>query len=1108
MLYPDLQDVSIDTFGGYCPALPDAALPTGAASLAQDVAFPMGAVRSRGGLQNLAFLGARPAAGASINGLKTYLTPSGSHELMIWDSLGEMFFENPDGTLNLINSRPYTGLFYESQTLFGREYQAFFNSLGGFDIPRQWDGTNWDRVSQVGPGVAPQVTNFSPATTVIANAGGGSINIVGSPNGITFVLHFRQPNPPFYNIYYVTVNTTTPHGLNVNSITTLSGSTSTPNVNGAHSVLSVNSPTSFTFIFAQASGVTVNGGGGTVTGLSTSASLVRSAGVVTAQTSTPHNFAVGWQVQISGIANTTIGGGIAAVTRSGAGIVTVTTTTPHGLVANSLVAIVGVTNPDTSFNGTFTVATVPSPTTFTYAQAGTAESSGAGTGNVQDIWNTTAIILSIPTTQSFTYLQVGPDDSTTATGGASIVGQIVAGLHNVSVAFITRQGFITKPAPWAQFNAGGSQLGLVGNIATGPPNIQARLLLFTPTITPPATTGSFYSITSTMLIPDNTTTSAIVDFSDQVLISSFQADFLFTQLELGESAFMLPYNSRTAWLGERNKVQNMVNLTFDGGFGVVPPTGLPNGWTLDPTNGAGGSSAVANGIIPDWGDAYLITGDGATAIRGKITQSAFQDQLGVAIINSNTKYSVRARVRSGGGLSTGVLHINLQSTSGAFTTFGIVLPAASLTGNFQEFTAILTDPLPTPPTDLTLQVYADGTPTNGGGFIVDSIEVFPTGTPYNSSTARISHAFNPESFDGTLSQVQVRPGDGQQLRAGFPLRNNLYLAKDHYLCYVTDDGTNEPASWAVNEVSATVGICGPNAVDWNEEWAVFAERTGLWMCWGSDPVKITQEIQYDSSRTGKLSWASIDWTLGHTVWVRIDKINKMILVGVPLLGGGRTTFMLDYAWLEAAQDTASSPMVTYSAFTGKMLAHGRGRRWAVWNIQANSMWFAERNDGSSVPIFGNSVGNRKVYQQLDCSIQPNDDGVVVNGLWRSAGSPTSMEEQAMQFGAHRKLCGYMKFRAIGVGTLNLAISTTLRTTNLRNYSLQGVGTGYGVGGYGIGGYGGLGGPTGDGERPVNTHGERFYPQVGTSDVNSWFQLERLVLCIKKDATMPVRGITA
>jgi uncharacterized repeat protein (TIGR01451 family) len=59
------------------------------------------------------------------------------------------------------------------------------------------------------------------------------------------------------------------------------------------------------------------------------------------------------------------------------GIVTITTTGSHGLNIGQSITIAGVT--DASFNGTFTIQDVPSPTTLTYAQAGVTTTSGSGT---------------------------------------------------------------------------------------------------------------------------------------------------------------------------------------------------------------------------------------------------------------------------------------------------------------------------------------------------------------------------------------------------------------------------------------------------------------------------------------------------------------------------------------------------------------------------------------------------------------------------------------------------------------------------------------------------------------------------------------------------------
>jgi YVTN family beta-propeller protein len=57
--------------------------------------------------------------------------------------------------------------------------------------------------------------------------------------------------------------------------------------------------------------------------------------------------------------------------------VTITTTAAHGLTVNEQVKIAGVD--DSSFDGTFTVATVPSSTSFTYTQTGSDATSGNGT---------------------------------------------------------------------------------------------------------------------------------------------------------------------------------------------------------------------------------------------------------------------------------------------------------------------------------------------------------------------------------------------------------------------------------------------------------------------------------------------------------------------------------------------------------------------------------------------------------------------------------------------------------------------------------------------------------------------------------------------------------
>jgi hypothetical protein len=79
-------------------------------------------------------------------------------------------------------------------------------------------------------------------------------------------------------------------------------------------------------------------------------------------------------------------------------ITTITTSVAHGYSVNDSVTVTAVTNP--SVNGTFTIASVPTTTTFTYANTGTNIVSGADTGTVVFTYTT-------PTNQRFRFTQFG-----------------------------------------------------------------------------------------------------------------------------------------------------------------------------------------------------------------------------------------------------------------------------------------------------------------------------------------------------------------------------------------------------------------------------------------------------------------------------------------------------------------------------------------------------------------------------------------------------------------------------------------------------------------------------------------------------------------------------
>jgi hypothetical protein len=225
-------------------------------------------------------------------------------------------------------------------------------------------------------------------------------------------------------------------------------------------------------------------------------------------------------------------------------------------------------------------------------------------------------------------------------------------VHQVCVIFQTRQGYLTAPGPATSWTASGAKRAVVTNIPTGPSNVTARILCFTG-----AGGDSFFYVGSggslfsgNMIISDNTTTTATIDFSDEILLAGTNVDNMFRLVELGDCAGVIDYSERVFWWGERNRNDNFINLSFDGGFTGPSLPHYPLGWTPDPTFAPGGTDEQSFTV---WGAAYSIVGNGTTATRGLITQSAAKDSLGAPCLQPNTDYTVLVRVAMNSTLAQG-----------------------------------------------------------------------------------------------------------------------------------------------------------------------------------------------------------------------------------------------------------------------------------------------------------------------------------------------------------------------------------------------------------------------------------------------------------------------
>jgi len=104
-------------------------------------------------------------------------------------------------------------------------------------------------------------------------------------------------------------------------------------------------------------------------------------------------------------------------------------------------------------------------------------------------------------------------------------------------------------------------------------------------------------------------------------------------IELGCFAGVIDYAQRLFWFGERNKLNNFVNLGFDGGF-TGPPCRTIRSAGAPIQSSRPAAPAEQNFVV--WGAAYSIVGNGSTATRGMMTQSAVQDSLGAPLIQANT----------------------------------------------------------------------------------------------------------------------------------------------------------------------------------------------------------------------------------------------------------------------------------------------------------------------------------------------------------------------------------------------------------------------------------------------------------------------------------------
>lgn len=637
-----LVDIPLSLFGGMNTEVAAPDLPEGLSPDNQDFVFVPGGAFTRPCLKKLLSTGI--AGNPEIVYAKNYPLPDGSSMNLFMDSAGKIYSQTPGPgpiTYQLRTQVP-AGLKAQSASAFGREYIAVSDLIHGQWPPLQFDGTNFDRVTQDGPAVGPTVANIAPAVATIQNTGPG-VNYTITSITPTDPVEGNDPRDrgrDFVIYKSLTIVTSAPNALAVGTVISMTGVTPSSFNRTNVRVTAIVDPSTFKIAYNSQS--TATGAGGTIT--VQNPSLTRVHNVVTAITSAPHGFQAGWQVKVL-MGNITIGA-ISAISRDGNGVVTVTLAAAVTIPIGSHIQIIGVT--DTSFNGPFPVASVLSGTQFTYQQGGSpANSSG---GNVQDVFLGSFFIQSTPDATSFTYRNIGPDDLTNATGTATILGQISPGSHGVVLIYLTRQGALTRTSPPVRFAANGGQQMLLTDLAIGPANVVARLIGMTG-----AGGDNYFVIPSTpqvagdvvgtsTLILDNTSTSVVLDFSDSTLFSGIAIDQigndLFDQRVLGPALGFYSYASRLMCWGDFNQVENLLNLTLAAGYIPITETAFP-GFAANNGSGTAWVNPGNNASTSAYAD--------VTVISPGVSQNLYSQTFGFTNLGTPTRIPVNFQYYLTGG---------------------------------------------------------------------------------------------------------------------------------------------------------------------------------------------------------------------------------------------------------------------------------------------------------------------------------------------------------------------------------------------------------------------------------------------------------------------------
>jgi hypothetical protein len=677
---PANKEAVLANFGGLYTEAEARSFPAGASPLCYDCDFDVGSVGIRPGL--ISAISQPPAGTAGYQWLKSASLPGSLSYNVYNDTLGNLWYEDlaSPGSLTKFYSGIVNGARAISASFPNREYIGLSNLVMGTDQPRQWDGTNLDRISQVGPGAGPTVPPQAPpaiygvssiiqpyaAQTIDSAVWGAYINEYNAPPsanslwimgaagaGLAWLGDVKSGD------YIYISGMGNLEGQNPNGTYQVAGTGFFTDATGTKPYILVITAIAVSDFARGTAGGTYQK---TQAVLTISNAIPLLAGVVGLQFTIASATPISWNQLWTITATPTVGQLNILATQLTSNVATYTYSLVSGnapawqpaneyVMASTIIDSYGhvwqTTTPGLSGSTSpFPASPAPGATqtdgagtlVWTYQAGQTIPVTIFGTSNGNGVFNVSNAIITSAVNDTFNvtitsqnYGPVGEQGSAVAglpnvlvfdpgektlhsgapgtdpiysnasAGGLVIPAsttQVASGQRYAVLLFRTRNNNSLMPAspPVGFLTTGASSQLTFNDCAIGPPNVLARIIAITAAnsliggpyfyvpqdVYIPASAAQLGQPTTygATIIPDNVSTSLTVTISDTVLLNGINisevGNNLFNQREIGEFVKCVNYFGRNFVIGERVKVNNFVNMTFDGG-GV---SFLPAGWTI------------------------------------------------------------------------------------------------------------------------------------------------------------------------------------------------------------------------------------------------------------------------------------------------------------------------------------------------------------------------------------------------------------------------------------------------------------------------------------------------------------------------------------------------